>query len=304
MPATSWWCRATRRISPAPSPRRAPSWSIIRRARDCPARKRAPDSRRAFRENEALSPLSPSVDAAPSRRISAFLCSSGNSPPSARVSFPPDSCSEESVMSDLRGTNAPRGVQMGNTGKIAAAIAVVVGLAAIGAYTYATSAHNTHQVQVAANDAPAPVTPPPPPSVSKPSTTPPDRTEPVLNTQTPIATPRATSAATVPSHEAAAPAATRTASHAAAAQTLRTEPVVERRTVKPVTPPTLPAPAAAPGAAARHLRTEPVVERRTVKPVTPPPLPAQSAAPDVSAPAPSETAPPAQTEPATDRKST
>src|ERR1700745_2364917 len=93
-------------------------------------------------------------------------------------------------MSDLRGLNAPRGVRMGNTGKTAAAVVVVTGLAAIGAYTFATSAHNTHQVQVATNDAPAPVTPPPPPSVSKPSTTPPDTTAPVLDTQTP-STPKA-----------------------------------------------------------------------------------------------------------------
>lgn len=170
-------------------------------------------------------------------------------------------------MSDLRGMNAPKDVQMGNTGKIAGAIAIAVGLTAIGAYTYATSGHNTRQVQVAANDIPAPVVPPPAPSVTKPSTTPPDTTAPVLDTQTP-STPKAAAAPV----KAVAPAP----------KTEMAQPVVTHK------------------ATSSHvLQTEPVVERRTVKPVTPPTLPTQSAAPDVSTPAPqSETTAPVQTEPA------
>ncbi|HEY8697330.1 MAG TPA: hypothetical protein VIM02_06910 [Rhizomicrobium sp.] len=169
-------------------------------------------------------------------------------------------------MSDLRGMNAPKDVQMGNTGKIAGAIAIAVGLTAIGAYTYATSANHQQTVKVAANDIPAPVTPPAP-SVTKPSTTPPDTTAPVLDTQTP-STPK-TAAAPV---KAVAPAP----------KTEMAQPVATHK------------------AASSHvLQTEPVVERRTVKPVTPPTLPTQSAAPEVSAPAPqSESAAPAQTEPA------
>jgi hypothetical protein len=164
--------------------------------------------------------------------------------------------------------NAPKDVQMGNTGKIAGAIAIAIGLAAIGAYTFATSANHQQTVKVAANDIPAPVTPPPPPSISKPSTTPPDTTAPVLDTQTPL-TPKAAAAPV----KAVAPAP----------KTEMAQPVATHK----ATP-------------SRVLQTEPVVERRTVKPVTPPTLPTQSAAPDVSTPAPqSETAAPAQTEPAT-----
>lgn len=62
-------------------------------------------------------------------------------------------------MSDLRGNSAPVEVKFGTAGKIIGAIVVLIGIGAVGTYTYETAPSHPKQV-VSANNLPSPMLPP------------------------------------------------------------------------------------------------------------------------------------------------
>lgn len=62
-------------------------------------------------------------------------------------------------MSDLRGTNTPEEMGIGNIGKIIAAIIVVLAIGAAGAYTYEMGMWKMPHQIVASNELPSPTPP-------------------------------------------------------------------------------------------------------------------------------------------------
>ncbi|HEY5047777.1 MAG TPA: hypothetical protein VII49_07160 [Rhizomicrobium sp.] len=60
-------------------------------------------------------------------------------------------------MSDLRGGNAPTGMNLGSTGKIIGAVIVAVAICGIGVYSYESGMGKAHHNQVvASNSLPSP----------------------------------------------------------------------------------------------------------------------------------------------------